>query len=172
MTGRNARTYTSWGKMGLGLVLCLTAPRASPTRLRPLPWGGTPPPSPAGFAYPPGVAGVPSPGGRCSARAVESRLICLSSPVMDEVLPGRQEAPLAMVGRNLFGKSRFELFDPTARPCTSMLGKGSRCWISPSEQGIVALNSQIITVDECAGWCFSTMSSLADLSEPKAVFNS
>ena len=76
----------------------------------------------------------------------------LPIPVMDEVLPGRQEAPLAMVGRNLSGKSRFELFDPTARPCTSMLGKGSRCWISPSEQGIVTLNSQIITVDECAGW--------------------
>src|SRR5262245_39755292 len=51
-------------------------------------------------------------------------------------LPRRQEAPLAMVGRNLSGKSRFELFDPMARPCTSMLGKGSRCWISPSEQGI------------------------------------
>ena len=32
----------------LRLALCLTAPRASPTRLRPLPWGGTtPPPSPA-----------------------------------------------------------------------------------------------------------------------------
>jgi hypothetical protein len=76
----------------------------------------------------------------------------LPIPVMDEVLLGRQEAPLAMVGRNLSGKSRFELFDPTARPCTSMLGKGGRCWISPSEQGIVTLNSQIITVDECAGW--------------------
>jgi hypothetical protein len=75
----------------------------------------------------------------------------LPIPVMDEVLPGRQEAPLAMVGRNLSGKSRFELFDPTARLCTSMLGKGSRCWISPSEQGIVTFNSQIITVDECAG---------------------
>ena len=76
----------------------------------------------------------------------------LPIPVMDEVLPGRQEAPLAMVGRNLSSKSRLGLFDPTARPCTSMLGKGSRCWISPSEQGIVTLNSQIITVDECAGW--------------------
>jgi hypothetical protein len=31
----------------LRLVLCLTAPRASPTRLRPLPWGGSTPPSPA-----------------------------------------------------------------------------------------------------------------------------
>src|SRR5262249_41083795 len=32
----------------LCLVLCLTAPRVSPPRLRPLPWGGTtPPPSPA-----------------------------------------------------------------------------------------------------------------------------
>ena len=61
------------------------------------------------------------------------------------------------------------LFNPMARPCTSMLGKGSRCWISPSEQGIVALNSQIITADECAGWCFSMMSSLANLSE--AVVN-
>src|SRR5262245_56972828 len=31
----------------LCLVLCLTAPRVSPPRLRPLPWGGTtPPPSP------------------------------------------------------------------------------------------------------------------------------
>jgi hypothetical protein len=29
------------------LVLRLTAPRTSPTRLRPLPWGGTTPPSPA-----------------------------------------------------------------------------------------------------------------------------
>jgi len=54
---------------------------------------------------------------------------------------------------------------------TSMLGQGSWFWISPSEQGIVALDSQLITVDECAGWCFSTMSSLADLSEPRAVFN-
>jgi hypothetical protein len=76
----------------------------------------------------------------------------LPIPVMDEVLPGRQEAPLAMVGHNLSGKSRFELFDPTPCPRTSMLGKGSWCWISPAEQGIVALNSQIITVDECAGW--------------------
>src|SRR4029450_810045 len=36
------------------LVLRLTAPRTSPTRLRPLPWGGPPPPpSPAPSAAPP-----------------------------------------------------------------------------------------------------------------------
>ena len=97
--------------------------------------------------------------------------VVLPIPVMDEVLPGRQEAPLAMAGRNLSCKSTFEFFDPTACPRTSALGQGSRCWISPSEQGIVALNSQIITVDECAGRCCSTMSSLTDLSEPRAAFN-
>ena len=36
---------------------------------------------------------------------------------------------------------RLELFGSTARPCTSMLGKGSWRWISPSEQGIVTFNS-------------------------------
>ena len=41
----------------LRLVLRLTAPRASPTRLRPLPWGGTtPPPSPAPPAVSPHTA--------------------------------------------------------------------------------------------------------------------
>ena len=58
----------------------------------------------------------------------------------------------------------------TGPRCASMLRQGSRCWISPSEQCIVALNSQIITVDERAGWCFSTMSSLAGLPEPRGVF--
>src|SRR5215510_15232527 len=44
----------------------------------------------------------------------------LPIPVMDEVLPGRQEAPLAMVGRNLSGNlgSSFLILRPVpARAC-------------------------------------------------------
>src|SRR5437899_9670186 len=50
-------------------------------------------------------------------------------------------------------------------------GPGKLVLDKPIRTRYSTLNSQIITVDECAGWCFATMNSLAALSEPRAVFN-